>query len=258
MSNPRVFPVSGHQFPSADTSVPTTGRERKLVICIDDMSHQSTSQDTCIIELYKLLEKGEFQLTYYDSGVGTRTRPAWNPHAVARQLIEFTPDATINLRKVVTEAYRWLSEVYEPGDQISFFGAFHGAFQVRMLAALIHNVGLLLPGNQTGIPLRYHARDRLMSEFKSAYCHSQVAMHFLGAWDTALPAEATHNEVLGSMKTFQHVKCFRHALALDERLEQLLPERLTHNADNDDRMKEVWFAGTRLDLFVACLCCSRI
>ena len=70
--------------------------------------------------------------------------------------------------------------------------------------------------------------------------------------------EATHHEFFASIKTHEHVKYFRHALALDESLEQLLPERITHNAHINDRIKEVWFAGTRLEMFVACLWCTWV
>ena len=51
---------------------------------------------------------------------------------------------------------------------------------------------------------------------------------------------------------------FSHALALDEGVEQLLPERIAHNDPSEGHVKEVWFAGTRLDLFVDCLLSSWV
>ena len=67
-----------------------------------------------------------------------------------------------NFERTVLGAYRWLSDNYKPGDCIFLFGALeqyvtcmsvdaegstgfsHGAFQVRVLSAMIHKVCYVL------------------------------------------------------------------------------------------------------------------
>jgi uncharacterized protein (DUF2235 family) len=52
------------------------------------------------------------------------------------------------LRNNVIEAYSFLMEQYEAGDRIFLFGFSRGAYTVRVLAALIHQAGLLRKGAQ--------------------------------------------------------------------------------------------------------------
>ncbi|KAG2357751.1 hypothetical protein BDR07DRAFT_1419450 [Suillus spraguei] len=40
------------------------------------------------------------------------------------------------------DAYRWLSDTYQPGDKIFLFGFSRGAYQVRALAGMIHEVSI--------------------------------------------------------------------------------------------------------------------
>jgi len=52
----------------------------------------------------------------------------------------------------------------------------------------------------------------------------------------------------------KHVCVFRHALALDELRVKFLPEYVNGGngpgpEDNDERVKEVWFAGSHSDMY---------
>ncbi|KAK7442728.1 hypothetical protein VKT23_015975 [Stygiomarasmius scandens] len=60
-----------------------------------------------------------------------------------------------NFKKIVLSAYEWLSENYQDGDRIFFFGFSRGAYQVRVLAGMIEKVGLLHKGNKDQIPFAY-------------------------------------------------------------------------------------------------------
>ena len=52
----------------------------------------------------------------------------------------------------IGDAYRYLMDAYEDGDEVFLFGFSRGAFTVRALASLIHVYGLLCPGNQAAVP----------------------------------------------------------------------------------------------------------
>lgn len=137
---------------------------RNLVVCIDGTSNQfgrkvrpltlyyskrdtsyHSSKNTNVIELYRLLDKDETQLTFYNSGIGTYATPSWKSWAYRKQQFDHKLDLAIawyvllffshgifcvqchalyrNFERIVQIAYRWLSEQYREGDQIFLFGA---------------------------------------------------------------------------------------------------------------------------------------
>jgi len=70
----------------------------------------------------------------------------------ARSVAESAQDKTIlglatgyGLDDNVLAAYRFLANHYEDGDRIYLFGFSRGAYTVRVLAGLIHKVGLISP-----------------------------------------------------------------------------------------------------------------
>ncbi|KAF4618227.1 hypothetical protein D9613_011599 [Agrocybe pediades] len=145
-------------------------------------------------------------------------------------------------------AYSWLSDNYRDGDRIFLIGFSRGAFQVRALSAMIDKVGLLYKGNSTQIPFAYELYADPLSgldqvnavgtsggdaetmskadRFKSAFCHKDVKVHFVGAWDTVSSIGLIRKKKLlpGTIDGMKHVCFFRHALALDERRVKFLPE----------------------------------
>ena len=52
----------------------------------------------------------------------------------------------------VGDAYRYLMNAYEDGDNVYLFGFSRGAYTVRALAGVLHMFGLLCPGNNGLIP----------------------------------------------------------------------------------------------------------
>ena len=97
-------------------------------------------QNTNVVELYSRLEKNKTQLTYYDSGIGTYVKEsnawrrikqsvahtwdmavAWYAHRIVT-LIPHTNFLLRNLKRIILDAYRWLSDNYIDGDIIFLFG----------------------------------------------------------------------------------------------------------------------------------------
>ncbi|EGO02361.1 hypothetical protein SERLA73DRAFT_49835, partial [Serpula lacrymans var. lacrymans S7.3] len=132
---------------------------RNLVVCIDGTSNQFGERNTNVIELYSQVEKGKGcrQLTYYNSGIGTYAQPSWKSLGYWRQVIDHKIDLAIawNFERIILNAFRWLAENYQEGDIIYLAGFSRGAYQVRVLAAMIHKVGLIHKGNEEQIPFAY-------------------------------------------------------------------------------------------------------
>ena len=122
---------------------------------------------------------GDKQRTWYNSGIGTYARPSWKSLKHYKQILYHKIDMAIawsvqvpvsksrshfslghsrDFEKIVLGAYRWLSDNYEEDDCIFLFGPSkymlsiysslrndtsgfsRGAFQVRVLSAMIYEV----------------------------------------------------------------------------------------------------------------------
>ncbi|KAF8532001.1 hypothetical protein JB92DRAFT_3080805 [Gautieria morchelliformis] len=256
---------------------------RNLVVCIDGTSNQFGPNNTNVIELYSQLIKGDNQLTYYNSGIGTYAKPSWKSWSYVKQVVDNKIDLAIawNFEKIVIAAYRWLSQNYQDGDRIYLFGFSRGAYQVRALAGMIHKArGLVHKGNEEQIPLsekyyppqpkkllqRLHLRKRpvkptpvnMAERFKTTFSREKVRVHFVGVWDTVSSVGTVRNKILPLTDQTDHVCFFRHALALDERRVKFLPEyahggvsQQTVSSTSRPRIKEVWFPGTHSDMCVS-------
>ncbi|KAF4618199.1 hypothetical protein D9613_011530 [Agrocybe pediades] len=132
-------------------------KRRNLVISIDGTSNKFGAMNTNVIEHHSLLIKDERQIPYYNSGIGTYARPSWLSPKFIGMVLHHKIDLAIawDFDKTVKDAYRWISENYETGDLIFMFGFSRGAFQVRVLSAMIEKVGLLHRGNELQIPFAY-------------------------------------------------------------------------------------------------------
>ncbi|KAJ8515493.1 hypothetical protein ONZ45_g7105 [Pleurotus djamor] len=137
---------------------PHNNTARNLVVCIDGTANQFSAKSTNIIELFsRLVKDEEGQLAFYNSGIGTYAKPSFRSFGYLKQVVYHTIDMAIawNFERIVHAAYEWLSENYQPGDRIYLFGFSRGAYQVRVIAGMIHKVGLLHKGNKNQIPFAY-------------------------------------------------------------------------------------------------------
>ncbi|KAF4615646.1 hypothetical protein D9613_012548 [Agrocybe pediades] len=257
-------------------------RRRNLVISIDGTSNKFGAMNTNVIEHHSLLIKDGYQIPYYNSGIGTYARPSWTPSLkFIGMVIHHKIDLAIawDFDKTVKDAYRWISENYEDGDLLFMFGFSRGAFQVRVLSAMIQKVGLLHRGNELQIPFAYELycdpatdepepqihparpsskRVTVAERFKLTFSRENVKVHFVGVWDTVSSIGTVRGAKMlpGTIDGMKHVCFFRHALALDERRVKFLPEYANGGKGPDKEAtsgtiphtKEVWFAGTHSDI----------
>jgi uncharacterized protein (DUF2235 family) len=103
------------------------------------------------------------QVAYYDPGVGTLPQPGLaNPVKWLKWKLWNFADLAIGwgLEQNVEEAYRFLMQVWEPGDNVFLFGFSRGAYTARVLAGLLNTVGLLRRNTDNLVPY-------LLSMYKS-------------------------------------------------------------------------------------------
>ncbi|KAJ7455894.1 hypothetical protein FB451DRAFT_640172 [Mycena latifolia] len=259
-------------------------KSRNLVVSIDGTSNQFGLHNTNVVELHSrvLVDSDAEQLTYYNCGIGTYVPNRRKTFKYWRQRFDNVVDLAIawNFESIVQKAYRWLSDVYRPGDKIFLLGFSRGAYQARTLGGMIEKVGLVNAGNQELIPYAYEIyserhkeiltgeAEAMASTFKKTFSRT-VKIHFIGAWDTVSSVGVAREKPLPLTGSADHVCIFRHALALDECRVKFLPEYVDggssiHSPEGQSRpersatmprtahstrdVKEVWFAGTHSDI----------
>jgi len=122
---------------------------RNIIILCDGTGNEISENISNVLKLYRCLRKTEKtqprQLVFYDPGVGTLERPdPW--HKLKQDFNAILGLATgYGLDDNVLAAYAFLVGNYQDGDQIYLFGFSRGAYTVRVLAGLIHKVGLISP-----------------------------------------------------------------------------------------------------------------
>ena len=122
---------------------------KNIVVCCDGTGNEISENISNVLKLYRTLRKTNktepHQVAFYDPGVGTLARP--NPWTKLQQdAIAILGLATgYGLDDNVIAAYEFLISQYEDDDDIYLFGFSRGAYAVRVLAGLIHKIGLLAP-----------------------------------------------------------------------------------------------------------------
>jgi uncharacterized protein (DUF2235 family) len=120
---------------------------KNIVVCCDGTGNEISENISNVLKLYRVLRKtgktDPNQVVFYDPGVGTLARP--NPWTRFQQntLTNLGLATGYGLDDNVLAAYKFLITHYEEGDDIYLFGFSRGAYTVRVLAGLIHRVGLL-------------------------------------------------------------------------------------------------------------------
>jgi uncharacterized protein (DUF2235 family) len=128
---------------------------KQIVVCLDGTNNKVKSADnTNVLRTYQLLRHNdpERQISFYQPGVGTFSSPgAWT--TVGRWLSKVLGLAFgFGLRQNLGNAYAYLMNTYEPGDEIFIFGFSRGAYTARALSGMLAAFGLFRPGAENLIP----------------------------------------------------------------------------------------------------------
>jgi uncharacterized protein (DUF2235 family) len=167
------------------------------------------------------------------------------------------------LSQNVREAYEWLIDNYNDGDDIFIFGFSRGAYTARSLAGLIAKHGLLKPGSPLGVAQLYdrykrtddrtvwklHAeqdagtlKDATLEESWVLKYSQPVKIKMVAVWDTVgalgIPAfsiEGISRSTFGFLHTGLRLPIENgyHALAIDEHRKDFAPTLWTVRKPND-------------------------
>jgi uncharacterized protein (DUF2235 family) len=210
------------------------------------------------------------QLVYYSQGVGTRfgekLRGGITGYGIDNEIID---------------AYSWLLQVFESGDDVFLFGFSRGSYTARSLSGLITKCGILRLGAPLSIEQLY-ARYRCRTErtirqlladgpathatieerWIAGYCIA-ADIKFIGVWDTV--GSLGNPFVAGTRRDIErhrfldtHLylsnKFAFQALALDEHRKKFEPTFWTRTVDNNSaapshvralqEVEQRWFIGT--------------
>ena len=168
------------------------------------------------------------------------------------------------VEKNILDAYRYIVQNYNPGDEIYLFGFSRGAYTMRALSGLINNCGILKRVDAKLITQAFkHYKRRGAAykpsgeksiEFRSKYSHKSRDIEFIGLWDTVgamgIPlsflGNFSENDEFYDTKIGKNVKNARHALAIDELREDFEPT--FWEIVDKNKTKQVWFSGVHSDI----------
>lgn len=241
---------------------------KNLVICCDGTANTPARNHTNVLKLWLSLDRDEHQIAYYDPGVGTMGNPSALTRIRKRLGQAYDAATGRGLRQNVIQAYEFLMNFYEEGDQIYLFGFSRGAYTVRALAGMIDMYGLATPGSSNFIPYiwsmysnegreanRFDKRLGTAQELKSLYRRPRVK--FIGVWDTVSSWGLFFNfKSLPGTRTMPTVDFIRHAIALDERRAAFRQNAFRYGKqgeppppdDDDERLIEMGFSGVHADV----------
>jgi uncharacterized protein (DUF2235 family) len=244
---------------------------KRLAIFLDG-TWNTLNNNTNVWRLKSLAAETSDQRVYYSQGVGTRRGEA------ARGGI-----TGYGIDDEIIEAYTWLIQNIDEGDEVFIFGFSRGAYTARSLSGLICKCGVL----QLGAPLsieQLYARYRLYDAptIRTLIVHGPPSdasieaqwlvkysrptkIKFVGVWDTVgslgLPLGSVEAKVhkfrfLDTHLRLDNENAF-HALALDEHRKNFEPTFWTKTvkagqagaADRAiDRVEQRWFVGAHANV----------
>jgi len=260
---------------------------KRFVVCLDGTWNNASKENertdgskvfrpTNVLKMARATEKfdakGNLQITYYDAGVGAMNRA---PN-LRTKMVRFVDNKLgggwgAGFEVNIEEAYTFLANNYDHGDEIFIFGFSRGASQARSLCTLIEWAGgfpskndvYYLPTIFTEFLEAQGKGDATalideINERKSARNDAPLDpflkpnMAFLGVWDTVLALGSRFQARKGScsVKYQFHtpasppasVKTIRHGLAIDEARHDFQPEIFSGSGTCED-FEQRWFAG---------------
>lgn len=241
---------------------------RNLVICCDGTSNKFGVTSTNVVRLAEVIDRGGGnQILYYDPGVGTLPEPGLVGKVSGKVSTLAGLAFGAGLTRNVEEAYGFLMATWRPGDKVFLFGFSRGAYTVRVLAGLLHQLGLLDEGQINLVPylLRLFKAIRGKSDQQSTYwklCNQfrhtfarpvpgveqrRFPVHFMGLWDTVSSVGWVWDpKSYPFTRSNPSVAIARHAVSLDERRWFFRQNLLTPAPGQD--LQEQWFAGVHGDI----------
>jgi uncharacterized protein (DUF2235 family) len=254
---------------------------------IDGSNPKCKVANSNVVKLYTTLKVAGDQVAYYHPGVGTMGDPTirWRIPRYWSMIKGLAFGA--GFKANVLDAYRYLMEVYNDGDQIYIFGFSRGSYTARALASLLHGYGLLCRGNEGhllyawGMMIDQLKRNRRQLKkphgkrdrnnahtIKRNDAYAQtfsriVTVRFMGIWDTVSSVGWIYTPIrLLDGAENPIIQVGRHAVSIDERrafyrdnlwgklvdINDLeWPETLRKQGIQQD-IAQIWFPGAHSDV----------
>jgi uncharacterized protein (DUF2235 family) len=235
---------------------------KRLVICCDgtwntpDETDQGAPVSTNVTKLALAIaghdSAGIEQQMFYSKGVGTGRFDHWIGGGLG-----------VGLSQRIKDAYMFVVDNYDAGDELFLFGFSRGAYTARSLAGFVRNAGILKRQYAGRLDAAYELyRDRSNATnprsiearlFRTTFAH-ETRIRCIGVWDTVgalgipdlpLPAAIRDRWKFHDVTLSTWVDNAFHALALDERRKPFEPT-LWDQADDAPTtqvLEQVWFAG---------------
>ena len=249
---------------------------KNIIICCDGTGNEFGDCNSNVLKLYTTLNLDDEtrQVAYYHPGVGTMGDPAiryWIPRkwSVIKGLA-----FGAGFKDNVFDAYRYLMEVYNEGDQIYLFGFSRGAYTAHALAGLLHGYGLLHRGNEGHLAyawrlfvnevkkqrsqLKMDRRDRkpgnnahtIAHDFAFASTFSRpVRLRFVGVWDTVSSIGWIYEPLrLLSLAQNPIIDVARHAVSIDEKRAFFRDNLYGPPLSDKQDIIQLWFPGVHSDV----------
>jgi uncharacterized protein (DUF2235 family) len=237
---------------------------KRLVLCCDGTWNSPDQKSPTNVTKVALAvaptdASGREQRTFYHRGVGTNRWERLRGGAFG-----------FGLSRNVRDAYRFLVENYEPGDELFFFGFSRGAYTARSTAGFVRNCGILRREHVDRVDEAYalyrdkssttHPRGMEATLFRRAYAY-ETRIHFIGVWDTVgalgIPLDGSPLVRLINRRWEFHdtklsgaVDAAYQALAIDEKRAPFRPTlwEPAESPPKDQHVEQVWFAGVHCDV----------
>ena len=245
---------------------------KRLAIFLDG-TWNTLNNNTNVWRLKSLCAKMADQFVYYSQGVGTRYG-----EKIRGGILGYGIDNEI------IDAYTWLIQNFNKGDEIFIFGFSRGAYTARSLSGLITKCGILRLGAPLSIEQLYDryrqgsARQRIDQLLRAATPSSftleeqwlvrysmPTQIKLVGVWDTVgslgLAFESIRRKV--QKYRFLDTHLYRnnqfafHALALDEHRRSFEPTFWTRTVPKGqpgspprplDQVEQRWFIGAHANV----------
>jgi uncharacterized protein (DUF2235 family) len=240
---------------------------KRIAICCDGTWNKASQVFPTNVAKMKVAiapsGNGAEQRVFYDDGVGT----AGLFDKLAGGLLG------VGLSKNVKDAYRYLVQNYEAGDELYFFGFSRGAYTTRSVTGLIRKCGILHPDRAQLIDAAYtlYKDPKIRPDDDPARTFrltnsilrgeepvDATPIKFIGVWDTVGALGVPVNIVsrfTSKYHQFHDVALSRsvenayHALAIDEKRRDY---RATlweqHPEAANQRLEQRWFAGVHRNI----------
>ncbi|MGY3233298.1 uncharacterized protein (DUF2235 family) [Bradyrhizobium sp. USDA 4448] len=251
-----------------------TGMEatvKRLAIYLDG-TWNTLNNNTNVWRLKSLTAETADQRVYYSQGVGTRRGESARGGVTGWGIDD-----------EIIEAYTWLIQNFDDGDEIFIFGFSRGAYTARSLSGLICKCGVLRLGAPLSIEqlyARYRIYDAatirslvgkplpdsasLEERWLTAYSRP-TKVKYVGVWDTVgslglpvwgMAAKVRKYRFLDTHLRLDNEYAF-HALALDEHRKNFEPtlwtrtDRVGHEGAAErriDKVEQRWFIGAHANV----------